>query len=281
MKKKSRKKRLIALDFDGVICHSAPEMGSSCFDVATDLVADKISMCSEQRTAFLEFFETVRPFLEVGYQGILVALWFISPSIRETVPLPTANVGPAWEEFLSAVISKVAARYPENFPAEGRYDAALTAMLGKRRDALLSADPLEWVKLNPLYDGIPELLLRILSDERNLVSIVSTKQTRFIHAILDHARIKIDPTFIFGLEAGRKESVIESLLESHTPDYSYFIEDRIETLRRFAQNPRFNGLILVFATWGYATPNQQSTVHEDSRIIPVTRISFAEMLSSP
>lgn len=284
MEMKSRKNRLIAFDFDGVICHSAPEMGASCFDAAIELVTSRgtrDTKIAEDRTSFLSFFEDIRPFLEVGYQGIVVALWFITPEIRQNLPLPpTDEHGAVWEEFLSTLISEVAARFPEYFPGEGMYKDTLTAMLGKKRDALLSANTVEWIDLNPIYDGMGELLQQLLADERNVISIVSTKQTRFIRTILEHASIRIDPSLIFGLEAGRKESVIANLLECYSPSFSCFIEDRVETLQRFAQDSRFKDLMLVFATWGYATPYQYKMGANDPRIMAVTQQSFAEMLCS-
>lgn len=284
MEMKSPEKRLIAFDFDGVICNSAPEMGTSCFDVAIELVAgqgSKKNIPAEMRSEFLNFFGTIRPFLEIGYQGILVALWFIDPEIRNDLTLP-AKEGPgtAWEEYLTTLTSKVAVRFPDIFTGEGIYDATLTSMLGKRRDALLNADPDEWLRLNPLYEGIGELLQQLLSDEQNVIAIVSTKQSRFIDAILKNADINITPDLIFGLEAGRKESVISGLIENHSPRFSCFIEDRIETLRRFALDLRFKNLILAFATWGYATPEQHKLAVNDPRIVPVTQVSFVDLLLS-
>jgi hypothetical protein len=123
-----------------------------------------------------------------------------------------------------------------------------------------------------------ELLQQLLSDGDNVISIASTKQVRFIHAILEHADIKVDHSLIFGLEAGRKESIIGSLLEYYSPNFSYFIEDRVETLQRFTLDHRFKDLILLFATWGYATPSQHDLGIRDPRITAVTQHSLAEVL---
>jgi phosphoglycolate phosphatase-like HAD superfamily hydrolase len=283
MEMKSHNKRLIAFDFDGVICNSAPEMGASCFDVAWELLTGKDvenSIIADERTKFLPFFNTVRPYLEVGYQGILVALWFIAPDLCESLPLPQEGSPSAlWENFLATLTSRLPALFPDRFPGQEQYSDELTARLGERRDALLATDPVEWLRLNPLYSDMAVLLQRLLTSEHNVIAIVSTKQTRFIRTILENAAIKIDHSLIFGLEAGQKESVIYNLLECHSPNLSYFIEDRVETLRRFSLDRRFKELTLLFATWGYATPDQHKMVVEDPRITAVTHKSFADMMT--
>lgn len=280
---KSHNKRLIAFDFDGVICNSAPEMGASCFDVALDLLAakpDKRPANTEERTKFLHFFLTVRPFLEVGYQGILVALWFLNPDMRKNLPLPHENEPTAaWETFCATLINRAATLFSEGVPPERLFSDELTERLGHRRDAFLSTELTEWTRLNPLYAGMQDLLQQLLTDDGTVVAIVSTKQVRFIHAILDQTNLKIDHSLLFGLESGRKESVIAHLLECHSPGSGYFIEDRLETLRRFTIDARLNDLKLLFATWGYATPNQQNEAHGDPRITAVTQQSLVKILT--
>ena len=279
MAMKSHKIKLIAFDFDGVICNSAPEMGRSCLDVAFEFQQAKQEFTVAEQEKFRSFFNSIRPYLEVGYQGVLVALWFTQQNLRTTLPLPSENASAKeWEEFLKILAIHVAELFPEKTRNTSHYPAILTEKLGERRDELLNSDPSQWNKLNPLYAGMPELLLELLANDQNVVAIVSTKQERFIHAILEHARLPIKRALIFGLEGGLKEIVLKNLLTSYSPSQAYFIEDRVETLRRITLDRQLCAWKLLFATWGYATPEQHLLVKKTPRITAVTSLSFATLL---
>jgi len=218
---------IYALDFDGVICDSAIETAITGWKVATQLWPDMANTVpSEQH---IEQFRQLRPLLETGYEAILFMRLLQQ---GESVKSISANLS----HFLSEL--------------EGKTEA-LKKLFGGVRDQWIEQAHVEWVTMNPLFDGVADKLQQL---EGEPWYIITTKQERFVEEILRVNQIKIPQENIFGLDAKMsKEQVLLLLQERHGDTPICFVEDRLPTLLKVMDNAQLKAIQLQLADWGYNT----------------------------
>ena len=118
--------------------------------------------------------------------------------------------------------------------------------------------------MNPLYPGISKLLKQIPLSQ---LFIITTKQERFVQAILQANQIDIIPTHIYGLDRKLKKPQILQDLQQLPPQTTIlFIEDRLPTLLDVINTPSLSTIQLYFANWGYNTTNDMQTAEQNHRI---------------
>lgn len=234
--------KLIALDFDGVICNSAPENAAVAWRICRKLWKDTFPQ-REITAADVESFCRIRPYLETGFQGSLMT-WMLNSGYSER----ECSV-----EF--------AACQDKALAACGYARQELKAALGAERDAWLAAEPEGWFAHNHLYDGAASLLRHILAERSDIRLIVlTTKEDRFVKAIMKRWEVPFPHENIFGLERiNVKEETLAGLMAEGAYDDVRFIEDRVETLVRFQKVPALRKVGLYFAKWGYSTHEQKET----------------------
>jgi hypothetical protein len=131
----------------------------------------------------------------------------------------------------------------------------------------MTQDLQEWLSRHRFY---PEVIERFVEQmEITPVVILTTKQERFVSALLDGQRIRFPSERIFGLDTGKtKEDVLEQLLEcSEFPDATWhFVEDRLATLIRVAGRERLQQVHLYLADWGYNTARDREEARKCPRI---------------
>ena len=128
-----------------------------------------------------------------------------------------------------------------------------------------------WVKLNPFYQGVADLIKPVFAAHQGC--IISTKKSSYIASLLQANNISLDSNLIYHAGKGRsKRNIIIQLLQkqSISPANFYFIEDQIDTLIKL-QDLKINSML---AEWGYNTNAQQQIAHEnDIPVISLNKIS--------
>lgn len=235
---------LIALDFDGVICDSAPENAATAWHVAHQLWQEQFRE-PEPPKEQLERFARMRPYMETGYQAILMTklCWDGAPAAEYTA------------EF--------AARLPELLDRYGLTKADLVQRFGTERDRWLAEDLDGWLSYNRFYPGVKATMeaLAGLAD----VIILTTKEERFVARLFESEGVPFETGNIYGL--GRIKNK-EQTLKEFSAQYArtVFVEDRYQTLERVMSVPELDHLALGFAKWGYTTPEQCAAAEANSRV---------------
>lgn len=246
---------LFALDFDGVICDSALETGLSAWRAARQIWPE---LTTEIPTELLENFRCVRPALETGFEGILI--------LRAL--LDGATVVSLLTDF-SMQMNAVKRQYQLD-------DDVLKSLFGTVRDQWIGEDFSGWIANNPLYPGMADFLREIPSEQ---LLIITTKQERFVSAILDANGIRVTAAQIYGLERQRSKNAILSEFAGQHNGAICFVEDRLPTLHKVISEPRLNNIDLWLADWGYNTEDDRHKAEQNKRIktlalADLNRLSF-------
>ncbi len=231
---------LYALDFDGVICNSAVETALTGWLAAQSLWPDLkgLSLNDEQ----IKQFTKIRPCLEFGYEAILIVRLFHDHFSLDN----------NCQNYSEAIQSLIIAN---NFDVE-----ELKVLFGGIRDTQIQKNESDWLASNPLFEGVSEKL-KMLKQENWIV--VTTKQERFVHAILTANGISLDKKKIFGLDRKmNKQTVLQKLLNKNPARKITFIEDRLPTLTAVRDNQQLKSINLQLVDWGYNTMLERRTAEE-------------------
>ncbi len=127
-----------------------------------------------------------------------------------------------------------------------------------------------WLGANRLYPGVAEALRAALAKPGLDISIVTTKQARFTHALLTQlGGVDFPLERIFSQTAsGRpKTEVLAKLSEGAPPGCRMiFVEDKMSTLEAVAAAPGFEQWQLYLADWGYNTREEKARAGASQRI---------------
>jgi phosphoglycolate phosphatase-like HAD superfamily hydrolase len=229
---------VFCFDFDGVICDSAPETALAAWAVCAQLWPEFSGPLPDFAR---ERFCRLRPVMLTGWEAIpLMRLAATSGDPDERI---LADF-PALRDGIMA--------------AHGLSSADLRLRFGAVRDAMVARDEDAWVRLNPFYAGMAELLAETM--RRHEVFIITTKQERFTSLLLRRRGVPVEGGRVFGLERDLpKPAILEELLRR--PGLAgrtfHFIEDRLETLEEVRAIPLLAAVRLALADWGYNTPAQR------------------------
>ncbi len=222
--------KIYALDFDGVICDSAIETSITGWKAARLLWPKMPVDISDE---IIDQFKLVRPALETGFEAILI------------VRLLFEGVSP--ESLLTDFSHKM-----DSIIRRDQLDPAhLKQLFGEVRDDWIKDDLQHWLAMNPLFEDVNKTLKNIEPDK---CYIITTKQERFVHQILNANNITIDPERVFGLDRNlSKQQVLADLQEQYPENIIIFVEDRLPTLENVMNNTELKQVQLFFANWGYNT----------------------------
>jgi phosphoglycolate phosphatase-like HAD superfamily hydrolase len=225
-----------ALDFDGVICDSAVETAITGWKCAGRIWNDMPDAVPQQ---MIDAFRRVRPIIETGYEAILaMRLLYLSDTVEDV-----------YRDF--ALKSRNLVQQAGVTPGD------LKKLFGDTRDHWIEADLNDWIRMNPLFEGIPGKL-RPLSQQGPWY-IVTTKQERFVSHILRAHRIELGEERIYGLDRNMsKPEVLKTLLEAHPGQRLLFVEDRLPALQAVRKDNELAGVELMFALWGYNTAEDKA-----------------------
>lgn len=225
-----------ALDFDGVICDSAVETAMTGWKAASQLWNE---MARDVPPVMIDRFRAVRPLIETGFEAILAMRLLY---LGETV----ADIYADYEAKSKSLLEQAQVCTDE-----------LKKLFGETRDCWIADDQADWVRMNPLFEGIAEKLRAI--GERYPWYVVTTKQERFVKEILNANSIELADGSIFGLDRNMsKPEVLKGLLKNHPGQVIYFAEDRLPTLLNVRKYPELDNIKLIFALWGYNTSEDKA-----------------------
>lgn len=225
-----------ALDFDGVICDSAVETAMTGWKAASQLWNE---MPKDVPSIMIDRFRSVRPLIETGFEAILAMRLLY---LGETV----ADIYTDYEAKSKSLLEQMQVSIDE-----------LKKLFGETRDRWIADDQADWIRMNPLFEGVAEKLRTI--EERFQWYVVTTKQERFVKEILNANSIKLADERIFGLDRNMsKPEVLKGLLKNHTGQTLYFAEDRLPSLLNVRKHPELDNIKLIFALWGYNTPEDKA-----------------------
>lgn len=231
-----------ALDFDGVICDSALETALSAWRAARIIWPDLPLAIPDE---ILTDFRNVRPALETGFEGILIHRCLIEGTSTT-----------ALLNDYSQQIDAVRQKYQID-------NGKLKSLFANVRDQWIADDFDGWIGENPLYPGIAEFLRQI---PRAQLFIITTKQERFVHAILKANGISLAETQIYGLERQQSKNQILDAFSDRHHDKIIFVEDRLQTLLQVINTATLEEIDLWLADWGYNTQSDRQVARQTARI---------------
>jgi phosphoglycolate phosphatase-like HAD superfamily hydrolase len=258
MQTRRRPYDVFAVDFDGVLCDTAAETGVAAWRAGGQVWP--AWQGPEPPSEYLSRFLNLRPVLETGYQAILLMRLIHTGVDDETIELQ-------FPELCTRLLEETG--YPT---------AELVRLFGQTRDTWIDRDLDDWLSRHRFYPGVIETFAtRVKTDP---VFILTTKQERFVRALLNSRGIRLPANHIFGLDAGKpKEDVLDQL--SGRSEFNgarfHFVEDRLQTLIRVASKSSLSHVLLYLADWGYNTPGDREKARSFPRITIWSRGSFFDV----
>jgi phosphoglycolate phosphatase-like HAD superfamily hydrolase len=254
--------KVLALDFDGVICDTADETLKSTWQVYREIWdASGNDPPSEAAAAF----QRMRPTLEIGWEAP-VLLRAILEGVPEAALL---------HEFQTTWRPRIVKAYRLS-PID------LAACFDAVRDAWIQQDPSGWLASQHFYPDIAARLRALVRGDVP-VFIITTKEGRFAHMLLEANGVTLPVAQVWGKERARpKADLLRVLRKEQSVDYGkmWFVEDRLKTLRSLEQQADLEAVGLFLATWGYNTPGERDEAAADRRITPLTLEQFCGDLSA-
>ena len=251
-------KRLLALDFDGVICDSAAETAISGWKAATRIWPDKFLEPLPPQE-IVEEFRRIRPYLETGYQSIFM-IRMLADGENEA-------------SFQYSLTEKFAVMLEDFKITKDR----LIKEFGTVRDEWIQNDLDSWLAPQNPYPGTIEALKSALVKHR--VLILTTKQERFVKAWLSHFNVDFPAEDIIGLDRKTpKEETLAELVRANKKNI-HFVEDRLKTLQRVAAIPSLKRINLHYADWGYGTPAELKEAKSMNNLDIITLSDFHDLLA--
>lgn len=243
--------KFYALDFDGVICDSAVETSITAWKACQQLWQD---MSGDISDVLIDQFRQVRPVLETGYEAILIVrLLYTGISAHSLV----SN----YESMTNKLIDE-----------ESLLPEQLKQLFGSTRDYWIKSDAEDWLKMNPLFEGISDKLAQIDTEH---CYIITTKQERFVHQILAANNIVIPEHQVFGLDRNMNKRQVLALLQQRTDRTILFVEDRLPTLINVQKDPELEAVKLLFADWGYNTQEDK----QQAEVLAIKRIGLSAFMA--
>ena len=248
--------KILALDFDGVVCDTVREAGRSAWEVIRPLRgAGNGAIPPEAMEAFVR----LRPAVESGWE-FPVVLWSILDGVPEAALL--AEFQGKWRQVALERIGLT----PQELGA--RFDTA--------RDQAIAHDLDGWLAGQGLYPGMAARLNATLGQGPR-VYIITTKGGRFAHKLLEVNGVSFPLDRVWGREQQRpKPELLRVLRKQESADFRdiWFVEDRLKTLQAVTQEPDLRDVGLFLAAWGYVTPKDCDDAAKDPRIVPLSLERF-------
>ncbi|MEL7359602.1 MAG: HAD family hydrolase [Cyanobacteria bacterium J06555_13] len=236
---------LIAFDFDGVICDGLIEYFQTAWKAYYQLFKPQ----NDQPPAGLaEKFYPLRPVIETGW---------------EMPVLVEALVKGASDEQIIDEWPELALPYLD---AAGLTKTQSVQTLDGVRDQWIKRDLQDWLGLHQFYPGMIDRVGELLSGDVPIY-IVSTKEGRFIKALLAKSGLSFPEERIFGKEVKRpKYETLRLLKEKHSVEKVWFIEDRLPALRAVTGQADLEKVELFLADWGYNLEPDREAARQERRI---------------
>lgn len=261
---------ILALDFDGVICDGLIEY----FETAWRTYCQIWSPASQTPADNLApSFYRLRPLIETGWEmPVLIRALLLG--------IPEEKIVRGWSTSPSGKFSEGIA---QKILTESALVAAdIGTKLDQIRDEWISTDLTSWLSLHRFYSGVVERLRSLVASPVRPV-IVTTKEGRFVTALLQQQGVQMPEQWIIGKESKRpKHQTIRELIgaTSGTPLSLWFVEDRLKTLQLVQQQLDLDAVKLYLADWGYNTASEREAARNDPRIQMLSLSQFVQDFST-
>lgn len=240
---------LIAFDFDGVICDGLIEYFQTAWQAYCELFEPDDTQPPE---GLAEQFYPLRPVIETGWE-MPVLVWALVQA-----------------DDADQIAQRVIAEWPEMalpyLEAANLTKQQSVQALDGVRDHHIKNDLQSWLNLHRFYPGMIDRLRDLLAGDLPIY-IVSTKEGRFIKALLSQSGLEFPVENIFGKEVKRpKYETLRLLKEKHDAPKIWFIEDRLPALNAVKAQDDLKEVSLFLADWGYNLEPDREKARQDSRI---------------
>jgi phosphoglycolate phosphatase-like HAD superfamily hydrolase len=254
--------KILALDFDGVICNSVYEGLLSAWRVNRDLWGMSGDGPSPEVRAT---YARLRPALEIGWE-FPVMLRAVLDGIPE-----------------EALAKDFQAKWCQHILDTYRLDKNdLTRRFDATRDGWIGSDLDAWLGVQHFYAGIAARLRAAISSPTQ-VFVITTKEGKYAQLLLERNGVSLPADRVWGKERARpKAELLTTLHRDQGGAYRdiWFVEDRLKTLHSVEQQPDLAEVGLFLATWGYNTPAEQAEAAADPRIHLLTLAQFCADFSA-
>ncbi|MEM9566851.1 MAG: HAD family hydrolase [Cyanobacteria bacterium P01_E01_bin.34] len=238
---------ILALDFDGVILNGLKEYCLTAWRAYRQIWTVEQSELPE---GLVEGFYRLRPVIETGWE-MPVLLRALVLGEREE------RLVEDWPQVLAKVMEQ-----------EGADQSRIGTLVDLVRDEWIANDLEGWMAIQEFYPGTIERLQTWLDDGVR-VFIVSTKEGRFIHRLLQQAGVEFPLDRIFGKEVKRpKYKTLRLLLKTEgvAADRLWFVEDRLKALELVQEQSDLVDVSLFLAGWGYNLERDRESVRNGGRV---------------
>ena len=241
---------ILALDFDGVLCDGLIEYFQTAWRAYCQLFLDAESSPPE---GLAEQFYPLRPVIETGWEMPLL-LHALQQGVSAEAVLDH------WPTLVQALLADTSLQP----------DVAMAAVDGVR-DRWIKTDLDNWLSLHRFYPGVIDRLQGAIAAGIFPI-IISTKEGRFIQALLAQAGVDLPREQIIGKEINQpKTDTLKQFQQSAAAEVSspvpiWFIEDRLKTLDKVKAVDDLQDIVLFLADWGYNTADERARAASDSRI---------------
>lgn len=227
---------VLALDFDGVLCDGLKEYF---------------------KTAWMAYCNLWQPSEKTPPAGLAASFYRLRPVVETgwEMPLVLKAVEDGFTEIeLLADWPTIAKQLVSHYNLD---PATLMAEVDGLRDRWIAADVDSWLAEHRFYPGVSDRLKAILQTDTQ-ITIISTKEGRFIQQLLQKEGIDLTDLQILGKEVKRsKANILKELIQIFPTATFWFVEDRLKTLQAIQPQPELAGVALFLADWGYNTPAER------------------------
>lgn len=246
--------KILALDFDGVICDGLREYFQSSRRTYEQIWGRNPQQSLDD---LAQPFYQLRPVIETGWE---------MPILLRALVL---GISP----------EKILQDWPNNaqqiIELEGLNPQEVSQKLDGVRDDWIESNWEGWLELHRFYPGVIQRLSQLLESPTQPY-IITTKAGRFTKKLLEQAGLDFPEKFIVGKEVRRpKYETLQKLLASHgeISDNLWFVEDLLKTLKKVQQIPNLKGIKLYLATWGYNTERDRKSADHDINLLSLEQFT--------
>jgi phosphoglycolate phosphatase-like HAD superfamily hydrolase len=231
--------RLLALDFDGVVCDGMDEFFESSRRALVDVTGREVPKGLRDR------FAALRPIVESGWEMVVLV-----GALSERPAAADAELGDSrrWAAARDAYLGQ-----------HGLDRPGLTIALDAVRERWLAQDRGGWLEQHRFYPGVASWMTRLAADGQ-LLYVLSTKGKPFLDALLAWQGVRLPPERVIGKAEPKREKweVLRELAASHgvAAGDLWFVEDRLPTLLDFRHDADDFAARLFLADWGYIFPDR-------------------------
>ncbi|AFZ47317.1 Haloacid dehalogenase domain protein hydrolase [Cyanobacterium stanieri PCC 7202] len=248
--------KILALDFDGVICDGLPEYFHSSRLTYEIIWQKSVDNLEESRTTF----NYLRPIIETGWEMPLI---FRAMTIEKNPTILFNN----WHEFVQRIIKN-----------DDISKDKIAHTLDIVRQEQINNNLIKWLNLHQFY---PQVINRIdkYIQENIKIYIITTKEGIFAKKLLENQQLETDKITFWGKEQKRpKYESIRLIIDQEKVEATdiCFIEDRLEALETVSGQSDLSGVRLFLASWGYNTEKTRASVTPESGIKLLSLTDFTK-----